>query len=1708
MTKYEKISVLAKETARSIGENKESWMKYLDVASRLYKYPFEDQILIYAQRPDATACAPLEMWNEKMFCWVNRGAKGIALIDQESDYPRLRYVFDVSDVHKARRIGKSPFIWNIREEHEEGILAALERIYGTTNQDSSFEDRIYQISKRIADDYYEEIVDDLIDVSAGSYLEDLDGDTVSLRLRETLEQSVCYTVLKRCGFDMAEYEGEFPFEYIHEFNTLRTLSVLGSATSELCEPMLIQIGRSIARYERKRQSRESQIQRNKVNKNERMEKENEPDIREERRLPDSESDTRRGEAKHVDQVRNPAEELSEKSQTGDLQRSASERRIDGALSGDSGPGRTEVRQSDGETHEVTGNDRAAEGNQSSGVDKKDEHDLSAGGGSDSSGTGLSVEELESYAPPENSPYRQMDLFSLMSEQLGNIAVAQVEKPNQLSFPGTISDEKVAKILCTGGGLENSRKRIFAKYEQGKTPEEMTDFLRREYGSTGKGFNFGEEQISVWFDENGMSAAHGNSALEHTELKLSWEEIEKIIRSQVESGTYMDSTEAYMVDYYERKRITNQLYFFYRDSIGEFPKGLEISGYNYPGEEEYLMDLLTKPDKIQNIVSCLDETLQKIESEEISIRFRLAKNPYELRDDVADLLKERISYPLAEKMDVLTEDFITSDEIDYVLSSGSGFAQGSFRIYDFYQKDYTVKEAADFLKKEYGTGGSSHALAGSDNSYKDYDAKGISLKKGNIFTPDAEVLLSWNVVAKRIEKLMQEGRYLSDKKKNEYAAYKQEQEKKALEQAKEELSGVDTPDEEESIRSEDTPPRETETKQELPYVPPEEISAENYVITSDELGIGTPKEKFRWNVEAIQTLQKIEAEERMVTAEEQEILARYVGWGGLADAFDETKSAWANEYQELKSILSDEEYVSARESTLNAYYTSPTIIRGIYHTLEKMGFAKGNILEPSMGIGNFFGMLPETMRDSKLYGVELDSLTGRMAKQLYPKANITVDGFEKTGYPNDFFDVVIGNVPFGQYKVLDKKYDKQNFGGTGFLIHDYFFAKAIDQVRPGGIIAFITSKGTMDKENPKVRKYIAQRAELLGAVRLPNTAFKENAGTEVTSDIIFLKKRDRVIDIEPDWVHLSEDDNGIVMNHYFTENPDMIVGSMEMVSGPYGLESTCVADTSLPFEEQLETAFGQISGEYEEIELELSEESTMDEVIPAIPEVKNFSYTLVDEKLYYRENSVMKPVEASEGMIRRIHGMVAIRDCTQELIRLQLEEYPEEDIKAEQKRLNDLYDAFVKENGRIVSKTNKRAFHQDSSYCLLCSLEKLDEEGNFLGKADMFSKRTIKKTEVVTSVDTASEALAVSLSEKAAIDFAYMSELTDKSEEELIEELTGVIFKNPVREIWETADAYLSGNVRDKLQVAGAFAENDATYAINVEALKRVQPRDLDASEIEVRIGATWIEPRFIEDFMREVFETPSHLLERDVIKIQYSEVTGQWNVKGKNADYGNALVNMTYGTNRRNAYQILEDSLNLKDSRVYDTVIEDGKEKRVLNKKETTIVAQKQDAMREAFRDWVFRDQERREVLVNKYNVLFNSTRPREYDGSHLVFPGMTPDIELKDYQKNAVAHVLYGHNTLLAHCVGAGKTFEMVAAAMESKRLGLCQKSLFVVPNHLTEQWASDFLRLYPGANILAATKKDFQPANRKKFCSRIATGDYDAVIIGHTQFESTTCC
>ena len=1527
---------------------------------------------------------------------------------------------------------------------------------------------------------------------------------------------------------------------------------------------------------------------------------------------------------------------------------------------------------------------------------------------------------------------------------------------------SLPQEQIDSILRSGGGRDNSRKRIYAKYQQGKTPEEMAEFLKNEYKTTGKGFEFDGNPVSLWFDEMGMRIGYGTSAKENTLAVMSWSEVESHIRVMVENGTYMSANEVFLVDAVERERIATDINNFFRDGISEMPESLELKFSNYPASMERLCELLSTTEGRELIKDELEQAKAQLDSGEKQIKWRYVKRPDYLLEQLADLDVVKKEFPAPDTVEVRNEDFITQDEIDYRLTGGSGFEHGKFRIYEYFMEGHDKKDSIAFLKNEYGTGGSSHALPGSDRAHEDHDTKGIRLEKGNYGSPYAKVLLNWNVVEKRIRELVQADKYLSPEGKEAYAQYKQEQAEKAMqkEQAKLErgvtnqeldretgtvaegepkapetgktdieqlnkrlsemsavvkicgaldrkdvvgwnektqavtiaddertlegkevydflfaeatdyvmmqtisgetekalemdsllkdagqyaahyegepsieqkeeppltaddvqnivlidreyirgtrttvydfecdirgehdklqytleyhddgegftihtekddiwermpepelarLEGIlgrealyykyhdkiagaksledmeeihfsimeeespyfsavsqrvwgeyeqkneelSNPMQESEVIAEPEPQNEAEAPKEQPQI--DKSGAVNFHITpetEESAGKGfAAKEKFRQNVEAIRTLEKIEGENRIATPEEQEILAKYVGWGGLADAFDETKSNWASEYQELKSLLSAEEYDSARESTLNAHYTSPVIIKAIYDAMERMGFSKGNILEPAMGIGNFFGMLPENMQESRLYGVELDGITGRIARQLYPNADVKITGFEKTDYPNDFFDVAIGNVPFGQYKVADRAYDKHNF-----LIHDYFFAKALDKVRPGGVVAFVTSKGTMDKKSPEVRKYLAQRAELLGAIRLPNTAFKENAGTEVTSDILFLKKRDRVIDIEPDWVHLCENEDGIAMNQYFADHPEMIMGKMEMVSGQFGMEATCTPDTSIPLSKQLEKAISHIEGSIDEVEFDELDDELAREAIPADPGVKNYSYTIVDERVYYRENSIMKPVDVSETMEQRMKGMVQIRDCTQELIDYQLNEYPEDMIKSKQAELNELYDAFSKKYGLINSQTNKRAFNQDSSYCLLCSLEKLDDEGNFKGKADMFSKRTIKKAEVVTSVDTASEALAVSLGEKARVDLAYMSELTGKSEEDVAKELAGIIFQNPVTEKWETADEYLSGNVREKLATARVFAENRPEFAINVTALEGVQPKELDASEIEVRIGATWIEPKYIEDFMRETFETPDYLFDRNLVGVQYSDVTGQWNVKGKNADRGNSLVNMTYGTSRANAYRILEDSLNLRDTRIFDTIEEDGKEKRVLNKKETTLASQKQEAIREAFKDWVFCDPERRQTLCAKYNELFNSTRPREYDGSHLKFPGMTPDITLRPHQLNAVAHQLYGDNTLLAHCVGAGKTFEMIAAAMESKRLGLCQKSLFVVPNHLTEQWASDFLRLYPGANILAATKKDFEPANRKKFCSRIATGDYDAVIIGHTQFE-----
>ena len=1995
MRKYKLISALAEETAKEVVRNEENWRRYLNTASRLYKYPFKEQLLIYAQRPEATACASIEIWNEKMHCWVNKGAKGIALIDEDS-FSGLKYVFDISDVHKARRIGQFPNLWEMREEHMESVISRLEKTYGDTDREAGFVGRIREIAGRIAEDCYKELASDMEYLKEGSFLEELDELNVEIRIRETLADSIAYTVLKRCGMEESELAEEINFPYIHEFNTVETLSQLGSNVSDLSKPILMEIGKAIGAYDRQiaQNREETRVGRERIDTHEKniekglanaseadynalkresesqdeqsitqtgeageRSKYDESDIREERGLSDTDGSNGRTAEGGTDKVRTDEEEVLTGAQERSIYGTSSEREAEGTPVDDTGAGRGENGASDQTDEGERGDNGADESRESDALGSEDEQHRTLGRGDRDDGTNLQL----NIEQPEGT-YQQLSLFPSFEEQVGTIAAAEASIQYTMPAAFSLPQEQIDSILRSGGGRDNSRKRIYAKYQQGKTPEEMAEFLKNEYKTTGKGFEFDGNPVSLWFDEMGMRIGYGTSAKENTLAVMSWSEVESHIRVMVENGTYMSANEVFLVDAVERERIATDINNFFRDGISEMPESLELKFSNYPASMEKLCELLATTEGRELIKDELEKAKAQLDSGEKQIKWRYVKRPDYLLEQLADLGVEKKEFPALDTVEVRNEDFITQDEIDYRLAGGSGFEHGKFRIYEYFMEGHDKKDNIAFLKNEYGTGGSSHALPGSDRAHEDHDAKGIRLEKGNYGSPYAKVLLNWNVVEKRIRELVQADKYLSPEGKEAYAQYKQEQAEKAMQKEQAKLEGgvtnqeldretgtvaegepkapetgktdieqlnkrlsemsavvkicgaldrkdvvgwnektqavtiadderalegkevydflfaeaadyvmmqtisgetekalemdgllkdagqyaahyegepaieqteeppltaddvqnlvlidreyirgtrttvydfecdirgehdklqytlgyhddgegftihtekddiwermpepelarlegilvrealyfkyhdkiagaksledmeeirfsimeeespyfsavsqriwgeyeqkneeLSNPMQESEVIAEPEPQNEAEAPKEQPQI--DKSGAVNFHIApetekSDGKGFAA-KEKFRQNVEAIRTLEKIEGENRIATPEEQEILAKYVGWGGLADAFDETKTNWASEYQELKSLLSAEEYDSARESTLNAHYTSPVIIKAIYDAMERMGFSKGNILEPAMGIGNFFGMLPEKMQESRLYGVELDGITGRIARQLYPNADVKITGFEKTDYPNDFFDVAIGNVPFGQYKVADRAYDKHNF-----LIHDYFFAKALDKVRPGGVVAFVTSKGTMDKKSPEVRKYLAQRAELLGAIRLPNTAFKENAGTEVTSDILFLKKRDRVIDIEPDWVHLCENEDGIAMNQYFADHPEMIMGKMEMVSGQFGMEATCTPDTTISLSKQLEKAISHIEGSIDEVEFDELDDELAREAIPADPGVKNYSYTIVDERVYYRENSIMKPVDVSETMEQRMKGMVQIRDCTQELIDYQLNEYPEDMIKSKQAELNELYDAFSKKYGLINSQTNKRAFNQDSSYCLLCSLEKLDDEGNFKGKADMFSKRTIKKAEVVTSVDTASEALAVSLGERARVDLTYMSELTGKSEEEVAKELARVIFQNPVTEKWETADEYLSGNVREKLATARVFAENRPEFAINVTALEGVQPKELDASEIEVRIGATWIEPKYIEDFMRETFETPDYLFDRNLVGVQYSDVTGQWNVKGKNADRGNSLVNMTYGTSRANAYRILEDSLNLRDTRIFDTIEEDGKEKRVLNKKETMLASQKQEAIREAFKDWVFRDPERRQTLCAKYNELFNSTRPREYDGSHLKFPGMTPDITLRPHQLNAVAHQLYGDNTLLAHCVGAGKTFEMIAAAMESKRLGLCQKSLFVVPNHLTEQWASDFLRLYPGANILAATKKDFEPANRKKFCSRIATGDYDAVIIGHTQFE-----
>ncbi len=1486
--KYYKISKLSEDTKEEIVKSKINWMRFLETAGHFYKYSFEDQVLIYAQRPDATACASVEIWNTKMNCWINKGAKGIALIDADAVRPKLKYVFDISDVHKAERIGRFPVLWEMKSEFEEIVLDSLKTTYEIKNNENSFSEYIKEIADQIVQECGEGAIQQVQHFLENSFLEKLDESNLSIHVREMIKESISYMILLRCGANKEELIEKFSFTYLHEFNTIAVVSAIGDVINEQVKPILIQIGKVIRTYKiEERDTTENLSQK-------RLEKKS-----------DLCFNTLKGKSE---------EQVQQNTKRNDLNK---EGRKENEYYLSSRRGLSDTRHRDGRGREAT-----------AGTEKirLDEESLSEG--------------TPAYHVCRNDSDR-----------------------------GTVG----ASVYHTGtGGGENGT----FEYTDGRS--------RRSERSTQ-----GTESDALGSENEQYSTTSRGNRIAGTDIQLNREK---------------------------------------QESDGEKRSD---SFFSEQKEDYQQFNLFSKPDT---------------EKADCPIVYHHTLN-YAVEHGELD------EYRVSRKLDKECKQAV----VDAIRQNYNGLNLN--------------KEVLNPIVEEYGSERLAFILA---NTLQQLPWDGRFSKSNKVWAEKLHI--SEDIVHgmdMNKELIVRSHPAVLDGFINLFR-------REVLEWKKEADSFI-----------------QEESQKELADTLEQDVQKRDFHIINYTLGLGGAKEKFHKNIEAIHVLEKIEQENRIATLEEQEILSQYVGWGGLSDAFDERKANWTKEYQELKNLLSSEEYVSARESTLNAHYTNPVIIQGIYHTIERMGFSKGNILEPAMGIGNFFGMLPEEMRKSRLYGVELDSLTGRIAKQLYPNANIQITGFEKTEYPNDFFDIVVGNVPFGQYKVVDKIYEKQNF-----LVHDYFLAKSLDKVRSGGIVAVITSKGTMDKKNSEVRKYLAQRAELLGAVRLPNTAFKGNAGTEVTSDILFLQKRDRIIETEPLWIQTVENTDGILINRYFAEHPEMVVGKMQMVSGAYGMESTCIADTTRPFEEQLKEALEKINGTIIPFEIDLEEAEEIVS-IPAIPSVKNYSYTIIDNRIYYRENSIMKQIEVPENMNERIKGMVLIRDCVQELIRMQLEEYADEMIKNKQIELNEKYDAFSKKFGLLNSQTNKRAFHQDSSYCLLCSLEKLNEDGTLKEKADMFSKRTIKKRVVVTCVDTASEALAVSLNEKAKIDFTYISQLTGKKKEEVIKELSGVIFQDPATEEWQTANEYLSGNVREKLAAAKIFAKNDPNYTINVEYLEKVQPKELEASEIEARLGATWIDKCYIDDFIREVFQTPEYLLRYNTIKTQFSKSTGEWNIKGKNADHSNPIITTTYGTDRVNAYKILEDSLNLRDTKVYDTIFENNTEKRILNKKETILASQKQEAMREEFKNWIFRDSKRRELLCKKYNELFNSIRPREYDGSHLEFPGMTPEIALKPHQKNAVAHILYGNNTLLAHCVGAGKTFEMVAAAMESKRLGLCQKSLFVVPNHLTDQWGSDFLRLYPGANILVATKKDFEPTNRKKFCARIATGNYDAVIIGHSQYE-----
>ena len=1869
-TKLERISRLALDATLSVASSPDHWKAFLDSAAWLYKYPFRDQVLIHAQKPEATACAEIGMWNDRLNRWVNRGAKGIALIDTSGEKPHLRYVFDVSDTNSRQNVPLT--LWQPTPEMHARITEELENSFGDLGGMPDLTSTVFGTALNAVTDHHKDYLDAFMRELGDSELALEDGSDVTFQL--LLGASVAYTVLKRLGYAADAYLTDDDFEPITKFNTIETVSRLGEATSDISEMILRQIERSVRQIEKESRdilAKENEIGDNAGENNSERSKSNGTDLHASRQRTDSEPRHGQSAGEPDRQVRTDAEALSGGKEGRNADSARAVGNADPTPSGD----RQSVQRTDRSTDQEDGTerrrDRTTQSSRSDGMGAANEQYQEPRRGDRDERANLQlIEETEPDEPAEEpidldeeaveeafpaslfeNPVQeqqfkrdvkrtkptapQMSLFDLQE--------VSAETTPDTASTGTLSlrysQQVIDEALTLGANDRNSRLIICAYFQKDHTSEENAAFLKEHYGTNGAGFYLDGRQYAVWYDPDGFRISVGDTVQGGMTMQMTWTEAAKRIRKLLDLGRYMPREELLRVNVFERSELADRLIYAARDlseerkSQGFLPTFEALSG-SFEKERNQIMERMEQPDSLQALIDEWKVFATAHAENPDLLRFRFYR-PMRLLRQLEDLQREPVRFHVAEDYNPQPRRFISLDEIDKLLR---GFddkdgTEQRLGIYAFFLVNSDSKERERYLKDLHGE--HSGSFGGNDNT--EYSTKGIYFSHGSIMEPYAKIEWNWTKVRQRIETLIAQNRFLS----NMDRAYMPEYERKRVarsivngfmdapqeyerpysgnaivdywesvaevqkqltkparvqaiystlaslesktltteqrydlrhravkdlsaymkgefslfgeqrepiqepveesdeEKAKwlsdaEETKAADPQEQIEESESQEEPVKlhsivvdlrpswvHEQPRQEPVQNEPISNKKIDYRITDDHLGEGGAKTKFQRNVAAIRTLKAIESERRLATPEEQAVLSQYVGWGGLPDAFDDSKEQWQSEYAELKELLTDREYESARASTLNAHYTSPVVIRAMYEAISNMGFQTGNILEPSCGIGNFFGMLPESMKSSKLYGVELDDLTGRIARQLYQNANIRIEGFEESVYPDCFFDVAIGNVPFGDYSLADKRYDKNHF-----LIHDYFFAKALDKVRPGGVVAFITSSGTMDKANPAVRKYLAQRAELLGAIRLPNNAFRANAGTDVVADIIFLQKRDHPIEIDEEWLHIGKSELGYPINEYFLENPDMVLGELAEESTRFGMGQTVKPIEGADLSEQLRDAIANIHGEIVALEQEDELEGTAKATLPADPDVRNFSFTLVNGEIYFRENSIMSKIEVSLTAQNRIKGMIAIRDCAHKLIDRQLNDYSDAAIAETQAELNTLYDAYTAKYGLLNSRGNSMAFSDDSSYPLLCSLEVLDENGKLERKADMFYKRTVRQYTEITHVDTAAEALTVSLSEKAKVDLPYMAGLTGKSEDALEAELTGLVFRD-IGTYYEgfynpdtfdlkafslvTTDAFLSGDVRsklntfrtvqEKLRTAGKTVEADA-LSVSIAALEKVQPKDLDASEINVRLGATWIPEDDVKSFIYDTLQ-PGWRAQR-YLNVHYFDITGEWRIEGKNTDYGNVTASVTYGTNRINAYEILEDSLNLKDVRIYDTVTDDdGREKRVLNMKQTILAQQKQTLLQEAFRDWLWKDPQRRDRLVTMYNERFNSTRPREYDGNHLVFPGMNPEITLRPHQANAIARVLYGGNTLLAHVVGAGKTFEMTAAAMELKRLGLCHKSLFVVPNHLTEQWASEFLQLYPSANILVATKKDFEKQNRRRFCSRIATGDYDAVIIGHSQFE-----